>query len=121
MTVFQNLWDGVKRIGSQVVDAGKTLWSGVKRIGKPILNGAGRVLGGVKRITDWVDNTPWDNDLINFIPGGRQVYDTGKRGLNIVDELRQGGERILNDENVFDVVGTTGARIGVPGAASLAD
>ena len=113
---MRDLWSNLKTIGSNIRRGGRDIWSKVKTIGKPILNITGKILGGAKTVAGYIDKSPLA-DIIRVSPFA-PAWEIGKKGLNIADELRQSGERILDGDNVIQTVKNTLPKIGVGGRAS---
>lgn len=119
MTFIKRLFTGMGRIGRRILDSApvRKVFDGMGRIGKPLLNGVGKVIGVGNRITKFIDDSPLGG-LIQATPFGG-IYNAAKKGLSIADELRQGGDRVLNGENIVNVGRDVIGRL--PGGQGLID
>lgn len=119
MTFIKRLFTGMGRIGRRILDSApvRKVFDGMGRIGKPLLNGVGKVIGVGNRITKFIDDSPLGG-LIQATPLGG-IYNAAKKGLSIADELRQGGDRVLNGENIVNVGRDVIGRL--PGGQGLID
>ena len=113
-----SLWQNLKQIGGNIARGARDTWGKVKTIGKPLLNTAGKIINGAKTITNYIDKSPLGN-IIKMSPYGG-IYEMGKKGLNIADQLRQSGERILDGGNVIRTVKDALPKIGVTGDVKTA-